>query len=180
MLLHARPLSTLVAVVLVVACLAGCGGGSRDAATARGATASPGAGSGLKSSRGGSLSRAQFVARADGICRTTNAELARTTPKGRGPANIAAAVVENETIERSSNSRLAQLTAPAELASTWTRMLAYRRRLADQLGSLAAAARREATASVKALSASKKRVHGELHELAARAGFKDCAKVGSR
>jgi hypothetical protein len=180
MLLHARLATTFAAGLLVVACLAGCGSGSKDAATAGETTASPGASNGLKASGGGSVPREQFIARADAICRTTNARLARTTPKGRSPAQIAAAVGENETIERSSNGRLAQLTAPSGLASTWAKMLGYRHQLANQLGSLAAATRRHATAPVKLLSASKKRVHGELRQLATRAGFKDCAKVGSR
>lgn len=59
-------------------------------------------------------------------------------------------------------------------------MLSYRQSLANQLGSLAAAARSQSTASVKRLAASKRRLRGELRQLATSAGFKDYTRVGSR
>jgi hypothetical protein len=168
-------------IVLAGAPLAGCG--SKTASTVRQPTssASADAGSaGAGTSTGEALSRSSLIAHADAICRETNAKLARTQAKGEGPEQVAAAVVENETIERKANGALAKLTPPAELASSWKKMLGYRRSLADQLGSLAAASRNHATASIKALGASKKKLHGDLRQLATKAGFKDCAKVGSR
>lgn len=156
--------------------IAGCGGGSSNAATetaarsvSRTTLTSPGSGG-----------RTAFIARADAICRETNVKLAQTKSKGESPEQVAATVVENETIERKANGRLAKLTAPASLAAAWRKMLGYRRVLADQLGSLAAAARSHSTPSVNSLSASKKQLHGQLRRLATKLGFQDCAKVGSR
>jgi hypothetical protein len=169
-----------VLVVLVLAGLAGCGGGAkRTSAAGKVASSSSSRAASATSSGDSSVSTRDFIAHADAICREANATLART-PKAESRAQVAAAVVANETIERKADGRLAQLTPPAALASRWSRMLGYRRVLANQLGALAAATRTNATASVNSLASSKKRVHGELRRLATMAGFKDCAKVGTR
>jgi hypothetical protein len=176
---HGRGVA-IISVIVVVACLGGCGGGAKTTSAAGKATSSSTSSDAPGKAADSSGSTRGFIARADAICRETNAKLARTQPKGESPDQVAAAVVENETIERKANGRLAQLTPPATLAPTWSKMLGYRRSLANQLGSLAAATRNHATASVTSLGGSKKKVHGELRRLATNAGFKDCAKVGSR
>jgi hypothetical protein len=165
-------------VVLLVACLAGCGGGSKATSVAGETGSSATSSDGSETSGGDTASARGFIARADAICGETNAQLASTQTKA-SPQGVAARVVEHQAIERKANGRLAQLTPPAGIASTWRKLLGYRRSLANQLGLLAAAARRRAAASVKLLGASKKKLHGELRRVATNAGFTDCARVGS-
>jgi hypothetical protein len=180
MLWHARGTAVLLLGLIVAFATVGlgCGNGSRatDASRPNSSVSSRPDSSGASAGS----SRSKFIASADAICRQTNAQLAAVQSKGRGPDQIAATVVEHETIERRAAGRLARLTPPAEIVSTWTRMLGLRRSLANQLGSLAAAFRNRATASIKLLGASKKRLHSQVRQLASSAGLKDCVKVGSQ
>jgi hypothetical protein len=181
MLLHGRAVPIICASIVLAALAAGCGGGAKATGTASRASSSVASGAGSDTNAPPNAGpKATFIVRAEGICRHTNAQLANTKPKGASPEQVAAAVIQNETIERKANGLLAKLSPPGSLAANWRKMLGYRRSLANQLGSLAAAARNHAATSVKLLGQSKKRLHGQLRRLAASAGFKDCAKVGSR
>jgi hypothetical protein len=176
---HHRGIALTGAIlVLLVACLAGCGG-SKSTSSAGGTTSSASSGAASGTRTRDSASTREFIARAEAICRETNARLVRTGAKRKGPHQLPAAVVENQSIERGANRRLAQIGPPADLAPAWRKMLGYRRVLATQLGLLAAAAKRQSADSVKSLGASKKKLHNELRRLAKKSGFTDCAKVGS-
>lgn len=159
-------------LAVVALLLAGCGAG----------TSSPGHSTPTDASVGSSSSSAVgsegLVAQADRICRKGNVQLARSSVKGKQAAEAADVIVDNERIERRVAGELAKLSPPAELAPALGRVVAYRRTLANQLGDFAVLARRKATASFPALAKKKLQAHKRLQEVASRAGFKDCAKIG--
>jgi hypothetical protein len=177
------PLCAVLASVALL--LAGCGRKSTTAGSAATGT-SPGATSSgtstaapsTSSSSPPGASAAAFIAQADPICRKANVLLAQSSAKGKNAAELAAAVIVNETVERKAATELAKLTPPSGLASVWVKMLNYRRELANALGNAAVAVKREAKASLPALTKAKKKLHRELSQTASSAGFKDCAKVG--
>jgi hypothetical protein len=162
--------------------LAGCGGKSSSAGNPSASSSSTSSGT-TSASTGASgtssppLSK-QFIAQADPICRKANSLLARSSAKGKKAPELAEAVVVNETIERKTAAALAKLSPPPALASGWAKMLGYRRALANELGTLAAAVKREDSSAVPALTRSKKKLHRDLSQLARSAGFKYCAKIG--
>jgi hypothetical protein len=164
--------------------LAGCGGKSSTAGSAATGTSASAtsndtstAASGASSSSGTAASA--FIAQADTICGKANVLLARSSrAKGRTTAELAAAVVANETIERKAAAELAGLMPPTTLAPAWKRLLNDRRALADELGNLAAAVKRESQEALVTLGKSKKKLHTDLRQVAGKAGFKDCAKIG--
>lgn len=183
-------LAGLLAIAAVVPFAAGCGGGS-SASGAGGSTASDTSSTAGVSSRSSTTATqtdttrsssaapaAKFIARADAICRGANAQLANS-PKvaSKRPAAIAAVIVKNEAIERKTVGELSKLKPPAELARAWAKVLGDRRLLANQLGDFAAGVR-QGEKKFPALAASKKQLHAELHEVAGKAGFKDCASIG--
>ena len=154
---------------------AGCGGKS-DVSSSSGAGAGTPSG-GRKTAPRPAVSKRQFVAQADAICRRVNAELADSRVKGERPAELAALIVRNEAIERKAAGELARLTPPPGLASDWARLLGYRRSLATQLGEFAAAVR-SGKRQFPALAKAKERLHADLLETAVHVGLKDCAKTG--
>ncbi len=161
---------------LLVLVLAGCGGksgasnpsneGMITAAATNQTPTPPNAGS-----------EPRFIARADEICRRGNQRLTRSQPKGKQLTDLAAMVVQNETIERKTAGELARLVPPAKIAPAWTKMLGYRRSLANELGYFAAAIRR-GEKKFPRLAQSKKQLHGDVVQVGSRAGFRDCAKIG--
>lgn len=188
MLLHRRStLSICAALALAAVVLTGCGGkSSADRSHSRGDGAATARSTQASSTRTVAPTESpvdpqgrSFVAQADPLCRETNQQLARSSAQGKskGP-DLVAALIRNETIERRAMGRLAKLTPPAGLVPDWRKMLRYRQSLADQLGRLAAAVRVKAKASEEHLISAKKRSHRQLREVAGKAGFKDCAKVG--
>jgi hypothetical protein len=80
-------------------------------------------------------------------------------------------------LEQTATSELARLTPPPSLAHDWRLILAYRRRLANELATLARAAARKDATAIQALAASKKQLHLQLRRLATRDGFKECAEA---
>ncbi len=185
MLFDRRRLASLcVAFMFAAFTLAGCGGKSSagnssiSSASATSKSASSSTDTGRRS--GIDSSEKQFIALADPVCRKISTELARSsrvtvTPQAPG---FAAGLIKNETIERRGNVGLAKLTPPLTLRPEWRKMLGYRRVLANQLGAYAAAIERKAKASEEALAGGKKQAHRQLREVAGKAGFTDCAKVG--
>jgi hypothetical protein len=119
-----------------------------------------------------------FIEQADPICRKANVLLAQSSAKGKKPAELAVAVVANEAIERKAAAELAHLTPPPALASAWTKLLGDRRELANGLGNLAAAVKRQDQTALPASGKSKKKLHADLTKVASAAGFKDCSKIG--
>jgi len=182
----------LICVMLVSATflLAGCGGKSSTGTASAGSsgtskTAKPAETDASSSQPGADASRKQFIARADPICRRFNVELARSSAKGKGGigngrerAAYVAGLLKNETIERRANSELARLAQPPALTADWGEMLADRRLLAKQLGELATALVRKNKVSEQELVNRKKEWHQALRQVAVKAGFKDCARVG--
>jgi hypothetical protein len=119
-----------------------------------------------------------FIARADVICARANAQIIALDARGSSTAEVERVIPRTIAIERRGVDRLATLKPPAALASAWRSMLADRRELANMLGTLLDAARRNDGGSLARLAASKKRVHTNLSKTAADNGFKDCGMVG--
>jgi hypothetical protein len=178
-----RNLITAGVLCLALACLvgAGCGGKSNGAAGDAKAT-SPGATT-TATSKGESSAAAtdanrQFIAKADAACRRVNGELRNSKAKGSKPAQLAALVVANETIERKGVKKLSKLTAPAPLAEPWKMVLIYREELANELARLAHAVRRHDTGPFARLQKAKKEIRAKLAAEGNKFGFKDCARTG--
>ncbi len=152
------------------ASIVACGGGSsvaaRGAATSSSSTPRP------------SPSSAQFIARADTICRRLNGELAATKSSNGTPAGIVQVVPRHIALERNALSELVRLVPPSSIARDWQGILSDRKALADQLEALVRAARRNDDATLKTLVSTKRQAHATLRDAATRIGFKDCAEVG--
>jgi hypothetical protein len=167
---------------LALACLlgAGCGGKSSGAAGDAKATSpatTTAAGNGGSSAAATDANR-QFIVKADAACRRVNSELRKSKAKGSKPAQLAALVVANETIERNGVKKLSKLTAPAPLAEPWKMVLIYREELANELARLARAVRRHDTAPFAHLQKAKKEIRAKLAAEGKKFGFKDCARTG--
>jgi hypothetical protein len=180
---RARTTALSLLLLAAVTCLtiAGCGGGASTAGTATSASTTSTTSVGTNStpkSPGTSPAESQFIAKADEICRGVNIELAAIKPKSKGLQEVARLTPRNVALEEGALAKLAKLNPPSSLAHDWQQMLGYRRVLADELSKLVGSARQEDAAALKALTASKKRTHASLGELATRDGFKDCATVG--
>jgi hypothetical protein len=105
----------------------------------------------------------------------------RKRPEGKQPrgASVVQSTSHNAALERLAVAALARLKPPASLARDWRQMLAYRRKLIDELDALAGDVKTNNKRAVQSLALSKLQVHKKLLQLAARDGFKDCAHVGS-
>jgi hypothetical protein len=165
------PLALLGAVLV----LSGCGGassrtaGSRSTSTAAGA---PAVGTSTSAVRTGPLARAET------ICARLNRAIATAVPVKLDPKKIAAAAPAHAALERKAVEELSRLHAPPGLAVDWRKIIVYRRTLARELSTLVHLAETGNVAGIRALAASKRRVHRQLSAIAARDGFKACARVG--
>jgi hypothetical protein len=163
------------AVLIATAALVGVGcGGSSDNPASNSAAAA------VRPAQSRSLSvspeSSRFIAVADRVCRRVNDELT-AAPSQRELRGVASSARHNVHIERRAITELGKLTPPASLAGDWRQLIAYRARLAEELAKLGQSAQAGDAAGVRALAASKKLVHEQLSQLAARDGFKDCALV---
>jgi hypothetical protein len=168
----------LAAFVFAVALNAtGCGGTSRIMATNdRSATAEP---SPTKSHGGsGVAATPRFFATAAAIC--SRLSRAITDPKGTvlNPKSLARLAPRHAALEEKAVKELSALTAPASIAADWLRIVAYRRRLAEELAKLSRAAKADDVAGINRLGAVKKSLHKELSSLAAHDGISACGKAG--
>jgi hypothetical protein len=125
-----------------------------------------------------------LVRRAEVICKRLNAGLFASEhrrPKGKQPSGtgIAQAVSRNAALERLAVAALARLKPPVSLTRDWRQMLAYRRKLIDELDTLVSYIATRNTRAMQSLAVSKLQVRKKLLQLATRDGFKDCAHVGS-
>ena len=171
---------TVLCVALACLVGAGCGGKSNGAAGDAKAT-SPAAtttATGKGESTAATGANRQFIAKADAACRRVNGELRKSKAKGSKPAQLAALVVANETIERKGVKKLSKLTAPAPLAEPWKMVLIYREELANELARLAHAVRRHDTGPFARLQKAKKEIRAKLAAEGNKFGFKDCARTG--
>jgi hypothetical protein len=164
-------------VALLSLAAPGCGGKS-DVSSSVGKSTSTAAETGQTSASVSAKSEQSFIAQADAICRTSNVRLAHSKAKGEKTAELVAGVIANETIERKALAELGGLSPPPGLASVWKKMLGDRRDLANGLGNLAAATKREDQTALPALGKQKDKLHADLTKVASAAGFKDCSKIG--
>jgi hypothetical protein len=153
----------LIATVLVVA---GCGGASGDSASIASAPL------------GESSTQAILITRADVICKRLNVKIASAKPKNQGIREIARLSPIHARLEQAAVAELDKLTPPSAIATSWRRIIAYRRALAEELVKLGRYAQANNVSAVRALAASKRRTHKRLLTLALRTGFKACSLVG--
>jgi len=165
--------TALVAAAMLAA--AGCGGSSTAAPSGSAASRTEPTESRTSND---SAARSRLIAKADAICRRLNRELA-AAPSRLEARQIASSAPRNAALERRALAELGRLRPPASLARDWRQIIAYRRTLAEELAELGRYAKAGDVPAMKALGASKKRVHQKLSELATRDGFKDCSRVGA-
>jgi outer membrane PBP1 activator LpoA protein len=173
-----------LAVLLLAVALAGCGGGSSSSAatssgrTAEATSASSTATSAQTSSTGASAARGRFVLQAETICSRAQSELnAVKLPDRVTFAEIVRIAPAHASTERRAVSALDRLTPPAALAQEWRQVVAARRKLAEILTEVVAAARRKDLAKIEALSASKERERHVLAASAKRVRLRACGEV---
>jgi hypothetical protein len=116
--------------------------------------------------------------RAEAICGRLNKEIDKVKPASTSMREFARLAPSHAALELATVRELSSLSPPASIAGAWRQVIAYRRKLADELLQLGQAARAKDSARVRALGASKLTAHKKLLEFATRAGFKDCALVG--
>jgi hypothetical protein len=180
---------TILAIAAFGSAIAGCGGSSKastSSSTASGAgatsssnTASTSAASSTSTTGRPPASSATFVAAADAVCRRYNDEIIALGAKTASAAEIKRIVPPTIAIEHATIRSMRALKPPASLATDWQRMIGFRQRLVDELGSLLADASKDNSAVEKSLATAKGEVHTELTKTATAHGFKDCGKVGS-
>lgn len=159
---------------IVVALLAAGCGSTSNASSSAGHSAS----AHTLSSRTAASADQPFTVKAEVICERVNDAIAAAKPASNGVREIERIVPRRVALELASAGELSRLTAPASVAGAWRKMLAYRRKLAHELAELVSAAKRNDLAAIRALTASKQRVHHQLFLTATAAGFKMCARVG--
>jgi|GEM_PF-1893691 hypothetical protein len=165
-------LTSLVAAALVALALVanGCGGTSKGPpAGAR--TATPRA-----TTNGPSTST--FVAAAEDICKRLNDELPRDKTAHPSIGDIARTAPQNAAMESEAATALGGLVPPRSLASDWSKIVDYRKRLAQELVELARDAQVNDVAAVLSLTASKAKLHERLLRASRHAGFKECSHIG--
>jgi hypothetical protein len=163
-----------LALICTASCLAcasiaavGCGGKSDAARSSDGGSATGAAGS-----------EQSFRAQADAVCARINKDILAVKVKSATAAEVIRVAPRTIALERTGIGELEKLAPPSSLEGAWQRILGYRRTLAGELAQLLDIARRNDGSSIKPLAAAKKQAHAGLSQLAKRAGFKACAKVG--
>ncbi len=149
----------------------GCGGSGTRTSASSGPNRSTDAAAGVGE---GGLLRLQLIAAADTICRRLTRETLDEHPKDTSLAEIRRLVPRNARLQNVALAELEKLTAPPSLAREWGEIIRYRRRLADELRKLGAAAERQDSSTVAALAPEKQRVHQLLLSAASRMGFRYC------
>jgi hypothetical protein len=178
---------TILAIAAFGSAIAGCGGSSKastSSSTTSGASSSNTASTSAASSTSTTTARppassATFVAAADAVCRRYNDEIIALGAKNASAAEIKRIVPPTIAIEHATIRSMRALQPPASLAADWQRMIGFRQRLVNELGSLLADASNDKSAAEKSLAAAKGEAHTELTKTATAHGFKDCGKVGS-
>jgi len=175
--------SALVAIALAAA---GCGGSGSTAASQTAAsaatTSSQPVSSGKEKAKASSpikpTSRPPMVIKAEAICAQLSIQLTLAHANSSSAQEIVRHVPQRAAAEQSAVAELAKLKPPASLATAWREILAYRRTLADELIQLVQAAKRNDSAAIRALGASKARVHAQLLVAAQRAKIPYCGQTG--
>jgi hypothetical protein len=166
-----------LALMVGALCLAGCGGTGNTQSTSSSLADSTSA-IATATATGGSVSKAQLIARADAICDMINAELLSATTRSEATAEIVRVTSKHKAIEQAGVEELSQLTPPAALASDWRSMLASRRKLAEELATLITDAKKHDSVGIQALAKAKQRERAQLLAIATRDGFNNCGRVG--
>lgn len=157
-------------LVLLAAALAASGCGSGSPSTASTGTSS--------STTAKVLSRTQAIAQADAICRQLNVQLRAHVGSGESPRQLAQEIPPRAALEQRTVQELGKLAAPTSVASALQTIVVYRRTLAQELAQLGEDAKRDDTAAIRRLGASKAKSHLQLSRFATAAGFSDCARLG--
>jgi L-lactate utilization protein LutC len=124
------------------------------------------------------LSRRELIHLGDKICGRTNTEIAHTKPRSLSEAEIVRITPGHAVIEQKGAAELALLVPPRTMATTWKKIITYRRQLVVELWALVDAARNHEEAQIKVLEGSKRRKHNMLLETARTVGFDVCGYVG--
>lgn len=120
----------------------------------------------------------RFVAKADAICQRLNTQFAASKPNGQDVSEIARIAPERTALEEQTVVELSHLVPPPTVAVAFRKIVADRRTLAQELAQLGDAAKRKDTKELNRLTASKLRMHTQLHSTASTAGFESCGLVG--
>lgn len=171
-----RWVAALIAASMLAA--AGCGGSSAPKPTGTAANRAATNTAAAHRRVPGDPSASRVIAKADAICRRVNGELT-AAPPGFAISQIARSAPRNAALEERAIAELNRIRPPAALARDWRQIIAYRQILAQELLKLVRYAKANDARAIQTLAASKKRVHQELSRLAARDGFKDCARLNA-
>lgn len=120
----------------------------------------------------------QLIRAAEPICRKLNKEITVKETPGFNMAAIARLSPPHAAAELKALHELEGLTPSASVTQSWQQLLAYRQTLVKELIEFGRAAKATDVAAVKALSASKEKVHKRLFAVARHDGFRACAAVG--
>ncbi len=118
------------------------------------------------------------AAEAGAICSRVNSEIAASKPSSASMQEIIRFTPKHVAIENRGLAELSRLTPPASLAHSWTRILDYRRRLIAELTHLLQSAQSNDASQIKAVAASKERLHQALLTTAQRVRLYSCGLTG--
>jgi hypothetical protein len=174
------------ALLAVCVLVAGCGGGSssKPATNATSASASKSASAATTTGSKANapppatkVSRTQLVEIANGICKQVKTDF-KGGSTGSQFTEIAAVAGEHAAIEERAAEDLAALVPPHGLVIQWGALVAERRALAKELGTLAQAAHEEDAKAIVSLEQSKARRQKSVISLAHSLGVEECASYG--
>ncbi len=148
------------------------GGGRHLAALALAATtlAVSGCGSSAKP-----LTRAELTAKANAICKTVTAKLAKHTIKTQ--QDIARVATELASFEQSALTNLSKLVPPAVLADDWKKFVAGAQTLAENTSKIGEYAKANNLNASKSLITSSVATQRQMTAIARRDGLKGCEQV---
>ena len=122
----------------------------------------------------------RFVATAEAICGRLNAEITATPPNSTGGAR---ALGENATshgaLELAAARKLGKLEPPGDLARQWVQIVRYRTELAQSLIVLGHDVENQDARAIARLATAKQAAHAAMSNVAHRAEFKQCARIGT-
>jgi hypothetical protein len=172
---RADPIKDVALFTAVLLAVGGCGDSSTRISAGRAKT---NVASLRASPSGAHKAPPGLIARADGICRRVNEQLA-PTPPGIEPKHMVRLARRNAAIELRGVAELAKLRPQPSLARDWRQLIVYRRTLASELLAFGGSAKTINLLKMQTLANAKRLIHRDLSSLAARDGFKDCQRVSS-
>jgi hypothetical protein len=133
------------------------------------------AASGCGGSSAKPLTRAELTAKADAICRTVTARLAKNTIKTQ--QDIARVAGELASFEENALNSLGKLVPPPALAEDWKRFVAGAQTLAENTAKIGEYARANDLKASKNLIVSSQATQKQMTAIAKRDGLKDCEQA---